>query len=199
MQISDNSHSLQLFSPGCGHQACSHCDAPPPLVASGLPQQPPTLPKHVASAQLTQQPPPLPKQLTQQPPSLPKQLIHQPPTLPKQITNQPRPLPRQGRSGESRRPPPLPPKPPWLRSSVSSVPRPQSFSEAISEAREASEARESPESVIYSRSVRLASGAPARSEVIVQDCQRWIPRPDLKSQNEYISCPMQLCLHFRLI
>ena len=118
----------------------------------------------------------------------------QPPSLPK-----PRPLPRQGRSGESRRPPPLPPKPPWLRSSVSSVPRPQSFSEAISEAREASEARESPESVIYSRSVRLASGAPARSEVILQDCQRWMPRPDLKSQNEYISCPMQLCLHFRLI
>ena len=76
-----------------------------------------------------------------------------------QLSQQPPLLPKHRASDQARQPPPLPPKPPWLRASVtSSAPRPQSYAEA-------SEARESPETVIYSRSVKLASGTTARSEV----------------------------------
>ena len=71
---------------------------------------------------------------------------------------QPPPLPRHRAADQHRQPPPLPPKPPWLRASLTSAPRPQSYAEA-------SEPSESPEAVIYSRSVRLASGTAARSEV----------------------------------
>ena len=76
------------------------------------------------------------------------------------MSQQPPPLPRHRASDQNRQPPPLPPKPPWLRASLTSgsAPRPQSYTEA-------SEPSESPEAVIYSRSVRLASGTAARSEV----------------------------------
>ena len=136
----DTRPSLQLFSPGCGHLACSHCDpAQPPPVTSGQPPQPPAGPR--------------------------LQLSHQPPLLPKHRA-----------SDQTRQPPPLPPKPPWLRTSVtSSAPRPQSYAET-------SEASESPEAVIYSRSVKLASGTAARSEV-------GLIRSDIK-QSDLNSCSL---------
>ena len=43
----------QLFTPGCGHNDCAHCDAPP------APQAPPIPPPPTSSTQC-QQPPPLP-------------------------------------------------------------------------------------------------------------------------------------------
>ena len=76
-------------------------------------------------------------------------------------------------------PPPLPPKPPWLRPALveSAVPRSRpasynenisspaaSFNESSSETTETSCSTEQ-ETVIYSRSVRLGSGAGAHSEV----------------------------------